>query len=69
MTTLLGSSESLSLLLVLGETGSAGLGSLRSEILGGCSLLFPLALSGSSPLLVDNGEGLGDSLTDNLKKS
>merc|ERR1712048_16271 len=69
LTRLLGGSQSHGFLLVLGETSSAGLGSLASEILGGVLLLLPLASGGSSPLHVDNGEGLGDSLTDNSNAS
>ena len=61
-------SKSLGLLLGLGKTGSAGLGALSAEILGGVLLLLPFLFSGGSPLLIEDGESLGNSLSDNLKK-
>ena len=64
----LGSSGGLNVLLELGETGSLGLGGLGSEILWGELLLLPLILGGTSSLLGQNGEDLGDGLSDNLYK-
>ena len=66
VTSSLGSPGGLEGLLMLGETGSGGLGTLSSEILWGVLLLFPLLLGGRSLLLVQNGESLSDGLSNNL---
>ena len=52
--------------MVLGESGSLGLGSLDSEVLWSVLLGFPLALGGVSSLLVHDGEELGDVLSNDL---
>ena len=62
----LGSSGGLESSLGLGESSSGSLGSLGSEVLWGELLLLPLVLGGSSSLLVQDGEDLGDSLSNNL---
>ena len=52
---------------MLGEAQSAGLGSLVSEVLGAVLLALPDLLGGSSSLLVDDGQDLGNALSHNLK--
>ena len=56
-------------LLVLGEAESAGLGALVSKVLGGVLLALPGVLGGSSSLLVDHGQDLGNALSNNLNKN
>ena len=52
---------------MLAQATSAGLASLVSEVLGAVLLRLPLALGRGSPLLVEDGEDLGDALSHNLK--
>ena len=60
-------SDGLDFLLVLGETGSGGLGALGSKILWSVLLGLPGVLGGGSSLLVHHGQELGDVLSNNLK--
>lgn len=63
---LLGTTDGLEGLLVLGKSASAGLGSLVSEVLGSVLLLLPLTLGSGSPLLVEDGQDFGDAFSDDL---
>lgn len=51
---------------MLGETGSGGLGTLVSNISWGILLVLPGILGEGSSLLVNDGQDLGNSLSDNL---
>ena len=62
----LGSSWSDHFSLMLGDGSSSGLGRLGSEIFWDELLLLPFLLGGTSSLLGEDGEDLGDSLSDNL---
>ena len=63
----LGGSESLEGSLVLVEASSGGLGGvLPSEVSWGVLLALELSLGGLSSLLVDDGESLGNGLSNNL---
>ena len=62
----LGSFEGLEASLMLGETGSGGLGTLVSKISWGILLVLPGILGDGSSLLVNDGQDLGNSLSDNL---
>ena len=64
---LLGAADSLEGLLVLGQSASAGFGSLVSQVLGSVLLALPLALGSGSPLLVEDGEDLGNAFSHDLK--
>ena len=64
---LLGGAESLKGFLVLGQSASAGFGSLVSQVLGSVLLALPLALGSGSPLLVEDGEDLGNAFSHDLK--
>ena len=68
VTRLLGGSEGDLLLLVLGETSAGSLRQLGAEIQRGVGLLLVSLLGRSTALLVENSQGLGDRLSDNLKK-
>ena len=62
----LGSSVGLESSLVLGKGSSGCLTALSSKIFWGELLLLPLILGGGSSLLVNNGEDLGNGLSNNL---
>ena len=51
---------------MLGESSSLGLGGLGSEVLWSVLLVLELVLGSASSLLVQDGEHLGDGLSDNL---
>ena len=51
---------------MLGESKSASLGSLISEIFWSVLLALPLGLLSISSLLVEDGENFGDALSNNL---
>ena len=59
-------SDGFDLGFVLGESGSERLGVLNSKILWSVLLVFPDLLGIISSLLVQDGEALGDVLSDNL---